>query len=531
MVIAQTLNITEQDLVNCLNIVTGVYSPLEGFLKESDYISVLQRTRLEDGTLWPIPIVLSADRSLINAENSQNLILTYKKEDEVYDFLLKNIEIYDFSKKKYAENIFKTNDAKHPGVKMIYEMGNCLIGGKLTMLKGKINFKTPQEIRDAFRNRGWNTITAFQTRNIPHAGHHFLQTKALDITDGLLVHPVLGKKKAGDSTDEQIMASYNNLIDEYHPAGRVMLTGLHLTMQYAGPKEAILHAIIRQNYGCTHFIVGRDHAGAGDYYGPYDAQDIFNEFKNDLKIEILKFEEIVVNTENNRLYFKSECPEKAQMPFSGSGIRDCIEKGEWPSPSIIFPEIVAPIMNQKWHQYYDTHKQDHPGAVMWLTGLSQAGKSTIANLLYQKLKQKNFRVERLDGDVIRETLTKDLGFSKKDRGLNIERISFVARLLSRNNTIVIASFISPYAKIREKVRLNTMNFIEVFVDTPIGVCEQRDTKGLYKLAKEGTIKNFTGISDPYEAPVNPEIRLDTTKSNPEECIEIILEYLTNNLPR
>jgi len=371
---------------------------------------------------------------------------------------------------------------------------------------------------------------AFQTRNVPHRGHEFLQKYALESVDGLFVQPVIGEKKVKDFKDEYIVATYEILLDRYYPKNRVLLGILPLRMRYAGPREAVMHALIRKNFGCTHFIVGRDHAGVGSYYSPYAAQEIFDTFqKEEIGIEILKYPEVVYNSAKQKHMFIGEVPEKDQVSFSGSQLREYINGKKQPPTYLIRPEVYYLLANSANSLVDDMYKDQGKGKqksfVLWFTGFSQAGKTTLGDTIHELLKEKGMRTERLDGDIVREYLGQDLGFSKEDRDENIKRVTCISKLLSRNGIGVVASFISPYRAQREELRKEVQNFIEVFCDCPLEVCESRDNKGLYKKARAGEITNFTGISDPYEEPEHPEIHVHTDQETVTESVAIITRYL------
>jgi sulfate adenylyltransferase len=514
------------------NIAFGAYSPLQGFLKKEDTESVLSGMKLKNGVVWPIPVVLDVSEDKKNEIKNEKEILCLSKEGEAIA-LLKDIEIYPYDKDFFAERVFGTKDKNHPGVNEIYNGGDFLIGGEILLLDKKkdyfpqYNF-TPFETREIFQKRNWERIVAFQTRNVPHRGHEFLQKEALKETDGLFVQPVIGKKKTGDFKDEYILLSYEILIHKFYPKEKTFLGILPLKMRYAGPREAVFHALIRKNFGCTHFIVGRDHAGVGGYYPPFAAQDIFDEFKNDeIGINILKYPEVVYHPEKKTHIFKGQAPSDKIISFSGTKLREAIKNKETPSDYIIRPAVynfLAQSENALVDENYQK-KDNRKGFVLWFTGFSQAGKTTIANGVYNVLKERGLSVERLDGDIVRKTISSDLGFSKEDRNENIRRIGLVSALLSQNGIGVVTSFISPYRKERDKVRTSAKNFIEIFCNCPLEVCETRDTKGLYKLARKGEIENFTGVSDPYEIPLNPEIILKTDKETIDECVGKVINYL------
>ena len=530
----KSLVLNKEKIKEIKNIARGVYSPLNGFLREKDFQSVVSEMRLQNRVVWPIPIVLDiSKRDYQILKNKKNLILSNLNKKPIA--FLKNIEFYSNNKDFFAENVYGTLDRNHPGVNEIYKMGDYLIGGELKLLDNKkeifpeFNF-TPKETRKIFKKKDWKTIVAFQTRNVPHLGHEFLQKHALQNIDGLFVQPVIGEKKIEDFKDEFILTAYELLINRYYPKDKVLLGILPFKMRYAGPREAIFHAIVRKNFGCTHFIVGRDHAGVGNYYGTYDAQNIFDNFKKEeIGIEIFKYENVIYCKTCEKHVFENAClhPKKDKVSFSGTKLRERIRSKNGAPPYIIRPEVYYLLSNSHnpLIDYMYKEKKSQKGFTLWLTGLSQAGKTTIGNEIYKILKEKGLKVERLDGDIVRQSLSKNLGFSKEDRAENIKRVCSLAKLFSQTGIAVIASFISPYQKIREGLRKEIPNFIEIFCKCPIEVCERRDTKGLYKKARRKEIQNFTGISDPYEDPKSPEILLETDKENIDLCVKKIINYL------
>ncbi len=531
----ESLILSQEEIRDVKNIARGVYSPLEGFLKEKDFKKVVSEMKLSNGIVWPIPITLSISKEDKERLEKKDKIVLINSEKQPIGFL-ENPEIYSYDKEFFAKNVFGTINEEHPGVRYVFEMKEYLIGGKISLFqKPKDLFPEynliPSETREIFEKRGWKTIVAFQTRNVPHRGHEFLQKEALKGVDGLFIQPVIGKKKINDFKDEYILTSYEILIDKHYSRKRVVLGILPLKMRYAGPREAVFHAIIRKNYGCTHFIVGRDHAGVGDFYDPFAAQKIFNNFKeNEIGVKILKFPEVVYCSSIKQHTFIQDCPKEDIVSFSGTKLRKNIEEKKETPNYIIRPEIFNFLTNSYNSLVDNMYNNNHNGKgfVLWFTGLSQSGKTTTADKVYKILSEKGLKLERLDGDIVRQHLSKDLGFSKEDRNENIRRISFISKLLSRNGVGVIASFISPYKETREMLRKETNNFIEVFCDCPLEVCEKRDTKCLYKKAREGKIQNFTGISDPYEKPENPEIHLDTSSENNDQAVEEVISYLEKN---
>jgi sulfate adenylyltransferase len=527
------LNLDKEQIKDVLNIARGVYSPLKGFLKKQELQSVVENMRLQNGTVWPIPIVLDINTSQAQGFFQEKSILL-KDQENTPVALLENIEIYQYDKDLFAKNVFGTLDRNHPGAEEVYKMNQYLIGGEIKLLNDPLylfpehNF-TPQETRAEFQKRGWKSIVAFQTRNVPHSGHEYLQKAALQEVDGLFIQPVIGEKKLEDFKDEYIVASYEILIDKHFPKNKVFLGILPLRMRYAGPKEAVFHAIIRKNFGCSHFIVGRDHAGVGNYYGAFEAQEIFDKFKEEeIKVKIMKFQEVLYCPACKKHVFLDECTHRNRISFSGTQMRQGLTKKEPPPFYIMRPEVYNLIINSYnslVDYMYKNNNNKKQGLVLWFTGLSQSGKTTNADAVYEALKQRGITAERLDGDIMRQHLARDLGFSKEDRNENIRRAGFVAKLLARNKVAVIASFITPYKAERDRLRQEIDNFIEVFCNCPLEACEARDNNGLYQKARNGDIENFTGISDPYETPESPDIILDTANDTPEQNKQKIISFL------
>jgi sulfate adenylyltransferase len=530
------LVLNKEEVQELKNIAKGLYSPISGFLRKRDFQSVVSEMHLQNGEVWSIPIVLDVSDEEYEILKNENTLFLYNKSREPVG-LLENIEFHLNDKDFFAKNVYGTLDRKHPGVEGVYEMDNYLIGGDIKLLNDKKEIFpeydfSPLETRQIFQERGWDSIVGFQTRNVPHRGHEFLQKQALKEVDGLFINPVISKKKTDDFKDEYILASYEILIDKYYPKNKVFLGILPFKMRYAGPREAIFHALVRKNFGCSHFIIGRDHAGIGNYYGPFDAQNIFDNFqKEEIGVNILKYPEVVYNPNRQKHVFINEYPDEEKVSFSGTKLRNKIKNKEQSPEYIIRPEVynfLTTTLNSLVDNMYNQESKNQKGFVLWFTGLSQSGKTTVADGVYNALKERKFKVERLDGDIVREHLSKGLGFSKEDREENIKRVGFVSKLLSRSGVGVIASFISPYREIRKRLRNEIPSFIEVFTNAPLEVCERRDTKGLYKKARLGEIKNFTGISDPYESPENPEIELKTDNLLPNECVKKIIKYLEDN---
>jgi len=512
-------------------IANGVYSPLEGFLTEEDYNSVVQDMHLASGTVWPIPVTLTVDESdASNIAEGDKISLTFQ--DQVIA-IMEVTSKYTPDKKVEAFKVYRTEEESHPGVSAIYSAGNVYLGGPISLIAtiphtDFHNYRlTPLQTREAFEEKGWKTVVAFQTRNPIHRAHEYLQKTALEIVDGLFVNPLVGKTKSDDIPADVRMMTYETILGKYYPENRTFLSVFPAAMRYAGPREAIMHAIARQNYGCTHFIVGRDHAGVGDYYGTYDAQEIFEEFQpGEIGITPLKFEHAFHCKQCEQMATNKTCPHDAKdrLFLSGTKVRAMLFEGEMPPPEFTRREVAQILLNATLEKKAITENLQK-GVTVWFTGLSGSGKSTIAQNLNKKLIEMGYSTEILDGDIIRQNLTKGLGFSKEDRDENIRRIGFVAGMLTRNNVIVICSTISPYREIRDEVRTKIGDFVEVHVDTPLEVCESRDVKGLYERARSGEIKNFTGISDPYEEPLNPEVTVKTVDETVDESTQQVIDKL------
>jgi sulfate adenylyltransferase len=375
---------------------------------------------------------------------------------------------------------------------------------------------------------GCENVVAFQTRNPMHRIHEELTKRAADEVNGaLLIHPVVGMTKPGDVDHYTRVRTYKALYENYYDKKRTLLSLLPLAMRMAGPREALWHAIIRRNHGATHFIIGRDHAGPGKdsqgrpFYGPYEAQDMMAQYAGEIGVEPVEFKELVYLPDEERYEDSPKVPEGARIfSISGTQVRDdYLAKGRL-LPEWFTRQETAEILQE---MYPPMHKQ---GVCIWFTGLSGSGKSTTAEILTSLLLENGRQVTLLDGDVVRTHLSKGLGFSREDRDINILRIGFVASEIARHSGTAITAAISPYRATRNEVRkMVGENFVEVFVDTPIEVCEQRDVKGLYARARRGQITGFTGVDDPYEAPQNPEITLDTVGASAEQNAHRIIDFL------
>ena len=528
-------DLTERQLCDIELLLNGAFSPLDGFLNKSDYDSVVKTMRLKSGVLWPIPITLDVTEDFAkDLKSGDKLALR-----DLEGVILATLEVGDIwtpDLDAEAKGVYGTTDSKHPAVNFLKTSSNPVyVGGSLkgVELPTHYDFKHlrdgPGELRARFRKLGWRKVVAFQTRNPMHRAHQELTFRAArDVEANLLIHPVVGMTKPGDVDHFTRVRCYEHLLDRY-PEQTTMLSLLPLAMRMGGPREALWHAIIRKNYGCTHIIIGRDHAGPGqdsngnDFYGPYDAQELLTEHAQELDISMVPFQ-LMVFAENRAEYIPidQKTDDDNVLNISGTELRRRLQEGldipEWFS----FPEVVEEL--RKTHP--PRHKQ---GFTVFFTGLSGSGKSTIANALMVKLMEMGGRpVSLLDGDVVRKNLSSELGFSKEHRDLNIRRIGYVASEVTKNGGIAICAPIAPYTATRRAVResINPLGgFLEIHVSTSVEVCEQRDRKGLYALARAGKIKEFTGISDPYEEPENAEMVIDTVDITPDLAAHRILVKL------
>jgi sulfate adenylyltransferase len=529
-------NLTPRQLCDIELILNGGFAPLTGFLNEGDYERVLDGMRLENGALWPIPVTLDVSAEFAaSLEPGRRIAL--RDPEYIIVALLEVQSVWQPDKRREAAAVFGTDDLAHPAVRYLNDIaGTHYIGGRLIGLQAPAHYDfrqhrhTPNQLKATFRAWGWERIVAFQTRNPLHRAHHELTRRAAGQADAnLLLHPVVGMTKPGDVDHYTRVRCYEAVLPHY-PEGRgAALSLLGLAMRMAGPREALWHALIRRNHGCTHFIVGRDHAGPGKdsqgkpFYGPYDAQDLVAEHREEIGIEMVPFREMVY-VQNRKEYAAADDiqPGEAILNLSGTELRHRLQTGEDIPEWFSFPGVIAELRR--------THPPRHEqGFTVFFTGLSGSGKSTIANALMAKLMEIGGRpLTLLDGDLVRKHLSSELGFSKEHRNLNILRIGYVASEITKNGGIAICAPIAPYAATRRQVRdmIEPLGaFVEVHVATPLDECERRDRKGLYRLAREGKIKQFTGIDDPYEAPETPEVRIDTLAATPDEAAEQILGKL------
>ena len=527
-----SVRISPRSLCDLELLATGAFSPLDRFMGKADYERVLTEMRLENGVLFPIPITLPVDEDALPSWGEQITISDARNNTLA---VMQIEEVYPWDSLRESRLVLGTTDSRHPLISEMVRWGKVYVSGALKMIDLPIyhdfmNLRlTPAEVRARFEDMGNEQVVAFQTRNPMHRIHEELTKRAAEEVNGsLLIHPVVGMTKPGDVDHYTRVRVYRTLLENYYDQERTLLSLLPLAMRMAGPREALWHAIIRRNYGATHFIVGRDHAGPGKdshgrpFYGPYEAQAMMEQYAKEIGVQLMKFKELVYLADEERYEERTNIPEDARIfSISGTQVREeYLSKGEM-LPDWFTRAETAEILKQMYPPRYQQ------GFCIWFTGLSGSGKSTTAEVLTSLLLERGRHITLLDGDVVRTHLSKGLGFSPEDRDTNILRIGFVAGEIARQGGSVICAAISPYRATRNEARkmVGEDHFIEVFVDTPIEVCEQRDVKGLYARARRGQITGFTGVDAPYEAPIKPEITLDTVENDPFTNASKIIEFL------
>ncbi len=527
--------LSDRQLCDIELLLSGAFSPLTGFLNQADYDSVVERMRLSSGLLWPIPITLDIKEDDVQQVSEAHLI-TLRDVTGLPIAVLHRGDLWKPDKKKEAIQVFGTDRHEHPAVDyLMRKSGTYYLGGDVEGIQMPPHYDfhnlrhTPRQLRAEFEARGSSCIVAFQTRNPMHRAHKELTDRAArDIGGDLLIHPVVGLTKPGDIDHFTRVRSYKKLLN-YYSQGKVFLSLLQLAMRMAGPREALLHAIIRKNYGCTHLIIGRDHAGPGaasngqPFYEPYQAQDLVKAHIGELGIEVVPFQLMVYvpATKSYQAIDQIEKDEKT-LSISGTQLRSMLQNGEEIPEWFSYKEIIEEL--QKTYP-----AKSHQGFAIFLTGLSGSGKSTIANALQSRLLETlSCPITLLDGDIVRTNLSKGLGFTKEDRSINVQRIGYVASEIVKHRGIVICAPIAPYYEDRiiNRRRIEREGgYIEVFVNASLQVCERRDVKGLYARARAGLIKGFTGIDDPYEVPESPEVICNTEQETVEESIGLIMKRL------
>lgn len=527
-----SIQISERSLCDLELLATGAFSPLDRFVGERDYHSILDRMRLADGTLFPIPITLPITPDVI-VNPGMEIALRNRKNDVVATMVVE--EIYPWDERAAALVVFGTTDSAHPVVAEMASWGGRNISGPLQVLRllEPYDFRdlrrTPREVRSELEKMNCSKVVAFQTRNPMHRVHEELTRRAMNALDAvLLLHPVVGLTKPGDVDHFTRVRTYRVFAETHPERDRVLLSLLPLAMRMAGPREALWHAIIRRNYGASHLIIGRDHASPGGgsdgrpFWGPWDAQRLVERHADEIGVTPIPFDELVYLPKEKRYEARSRIPHGAETwSLSGTELRERYLATGTPLPEWFTRPEVAGILAES------SPRKDRQGVCIWFTGLSGAGKSTTAEILVSLLLEHGRQVTLLDGDVVRTHLSSGLGFSRQDRDENILRIGFVASEIVRHGGVVVCAAVSPYRATRTAVRglVGPDRFVEVFVDTPLEVCESRDSKGLYEKARRGLIQHFTGISDPYEPPHAPEVTIESVRRTAEENAEEILELL------
>ena len=529
-------DLTARQVCDLELLMSGGFSPLRGFMTQADYHGVCHNMRLSSGVLWPMPITLDVKEDFAKSLKAGTSKVALRDGEGVMLAVLHVEEIWQPDRKAEAQSVFGTTSAVHPGVDYLLNKGNpWYVGGRVEGLQMPSHYDfrtlrlTPAELRAEFARLGWRRVVAFQTRNPMHRAHVELTFRAAkQVEANLLIHPSVGMTKPGDVDYFTRVRCYQLLLSKF-PAGSVKLSLLPLAMRMGGPREAIWHALIRKNHGVTHFIVGRDHAGPGkdsdgkNFYGPYDAQELFKKYEADIGVTMVPFNMMVYLEDQDQYVPDNEVTNGSRvLNISGTELRDRLNEGREIPSWFTYPEVVHELRRS----YPPRHKQ---GLTIFFTGLSGSGKSTIANVLVTKFLEAGGRpVTLLDGDLVRKHLSSELGFSKEHRDINIRRIGYVASEITKNGGIAICAPIAPYDATRKAVRgmiEPVGGFILVHIATSVETCEQRDRKGLYAKARAGILKEFTGISDPYEEPKDAEVVINTADLSPEEAAQEIILHL------
>src|SRR5881396_2547380 len=519
-------DLTSRQIRDLELLLSGGFSPLRGFMNRDDYEHVCHEMRLSDGLVWPIPITLDVPEAFAKSLKPGSSKVALRDSEGVMLAVLYVEDVWEPDRKAEAQAVLGTTSTVHPGVDYLLNKGHgWYVGGRVEGLQLPTHYDfrtlrlTPLDLRAEFTRLGWRRIVGFQTRNPMHRAH---------VEASLLLHPSVGMTRPGDVDYFTRVRCYQLLVSKY-PRGTVKLALLPLAMRMGGPREAIWHALIRKNHGVTHFIVGRDHAGPGkdsdgkNFYGPYEAQELFSKHEAEMGVTMVPFQ-MMVYLQNQDCYVPdNEVPTGARvLNLSGTDLRDRLNEGRDIPAWFTYPEVVRELRRS----FPPRHKQ---GVTIFFTGLSGSGKSTIANVLLTKFLEVGGRpVTILDGDLVRKHLSSELGFSKEHRDINIRRIGYVASEITKNGGIAICAPIAPYDATRKQVRSMVEplgGFILVHVATPMETCEQRDRKGLYAKARAGIVKEFTGISDPYEEPKDAEVVINTADLTPEESAQEIILHL------
>jgi sulfate adenylyltransferase len=528
--------LTDRQLCDLELLATGAFSPLDGFMTRLEHGAVCADLRLPDGLLWPIPITLDVPEELATTLEA-GTVLALRDPEGLMLAVLHVADVWQPDREREAAQVFGTTDPAHPGVgHLLGRTHPWYVGGRVEVVRLPSHHDhrdlrlTPSELRSRLNERGWDSVVAFQTRNPMHRAHVELTMRAAQEVGGnLLINPVVGMTKPGDVDHHTRVRVYRSILARY-PADSALLSLLPLAMRMAGPREALWHAIIRKNHGVSHLIVGRDHAGPGSdasgvpFYGPYEAQELLRSHEQEIGVQMVPFKQMVYVDGLDRYEPVDEIPEGTPTrSISGTELRQRLATGEAIPTWFTYPEVADEL-----RRTYPPRSEQ--GLALFMTGLSGAGKSTIANVLLERLLERGGRrITLLDGDLVRQHLSSELGFSREHRDLNIRRIGFVASEIAKNGGLAICAPIAPYdatrKAVREMVETAGGGFALVHVATPLDVAEARDPKGLYAKARAGIIPEFTGISDPYEPPEDAELVIETTGSTPQAAADQIIGYL------
>lgn len=537
-----SLTLTLRQMCDIELLLNGGFSPLTQFMDKATYDGVVDKMRLPNGTLWPMPITLDVPKQKAEGLLHNNPTKEIALRDEEGNLLavMRVDDVWQPDLSKEAKHVLGTTDVLHPGVAyLLQESGDTYLAGPLQGAQLPVHYdyqdlrRTPREARREFQRLNWKKVIAFQTRNPMHRAHRELTVRATAESEDmepihLFLHPVVGMTKPGDVDYHTRVKCYKSVLTTY-PPNLAMLSLNPLAMRMGGPREVLWHAIIRKNFGCTHFIVGRDHAGPGDdasgkpFYAPYEAQENALKYEKELGIQIRPFQMMVFVESKATYYPIDQVPAGEKTAnISGTKLRELLRTGGHIPEWFTYPAVA----NILFQSYPPRNKQ---GFTIFFTGFSGAGKSTIANAFtIAMLEEGSRQVSLLDGDIVRTHLSSELGFSKEHRDLNVKRIGYVASEITKARGVAVCAPIAPYEASRRHVRRlieQYGGFVEVYVSTPIEICEARDKKGLYAKARSGQLKNFTGIDDPYEPPATAELVIDTNVVPVRDAVQQILTYL------
>lgn len=537
--------LTPRQLCDLELIHNGGFAPLTTFLSQADYQSVVQHCRLHNHTLWPIPVVLDIATTLAERLTHNDTLQLLDSEGHIIATLTVH-ECYTPDKLIEAQAVYGTTDPAHPGVRyLLHNTEAVYVSGPLHVLAPPPHFNfaahyhTPTALKAFFAQHHWQRVVGFQTRNPLHRAHQELTLRAMQACDAhLLLHPVVGQTKPGDIESHVRIKCYQLMLKRY-PEHSVTLSLLPLAMRMAGPREALWHALIRHNYGCTHFIVGRDHAGPGHnaqgkaFYAPEAAQHFVAQFADELPLQVLPFSELQYVKSKARYHTQDEIAADPSITspdiatLSGSELRERLRTDQAIPEWFSYPEIIQQLRKAEL-------PRAQLGLTIFFTGLPSSGKSTLANALLHRLMELTDRtVSLLDGDLFRQLFSTRLGYSKADRDENVKRVGYIATEITKHRGIAICALIAPYADARLAVREMVSqhgHFVEIYNATPLAACEARDPKGLYRKARSQQIQHFTGVDDPYEPPLSPEITLNTDHKSVAECVEEIIRQLPEFIP-